>query len=277
MKRIYLFLLSLLFSTTINAQTPAAPFWSFSPFFTYDAIVDGHINVNDPNFPEDTISFTQDIGNTIWSNIGGTLNRTFKNNSSLTLTGEYFFISGESKSKRNIWFNSVLLGSSEGITIDHSRLIRVQALYEKLLSKPESSARFTFLGGLLYDFLLVKIDARILNDTDAVLLHEDFNDQVIPYPEIGARFEKDLSSHNHLVLQAAGTYIPRMSRADIKRKIESFQYYCLNSRFSYQYSSGHFSFGPGITYRFFRTSEDEGKHDFYISLLGVNASVTVRF
>jgi hypothetical protein len=259
------------------AQEESKSYWSFTPFFTYNYLTDGHLNVNDPKFPEDTISLEQDIGKTVWSNIGGVINHTCKNGSSFNISGEYFFISGIDTTSRNIWFNSVLLGSKQGITIDHSRLIRVQAFYEKLLNKPDATTRFAFLAGLLYDFLLVKIDARILNDTDAALLHEDFNDQLIPYPQIGFRFEKDLSQHNHLVMQAAGTYIPRMSRSDIKRKLESFQYYCVNSIIGYQYSDKHWSFGPGITYRMFRTAEDEGKHDFYISLLGENASVTYKF
>ncbi len=277
MKRRIFFLLPFLLFQYAFAQEERSSYWSFTPFFTYDFPVDGHLNVNDPNFPEDTISFTQDIGKTVWSNIGGTINHTGKNGSSFNLSGEYFFISGIDTTNRNIWFNSVLLGSRQGITIDHSRLIRVQAFYEKLLNKPDATSRFTFLAGLIYDFLIVKIDAKILNDTDAVLLHEDFNDQVIPYPQLGLRFEKDLSAHNHIVMQAAGTYIPRMSRSDIKRKLESFQYYCINSIISYQYSAKHWSFGPGVTYRMFRTAEDEGKHDFYISMLGANVSVTYRF
>jgi hypothetical protein len=277
MKKSCLFLFSFLCMITINAQTPTRPYWSFTPFFTYNVLVDGHMHVNDPHFPEDAISFTQDIGNTLWSNIGLTLNRTFKNSSAFTLTGEYFFISGANQSKRNILFNSVLLNSSEGITIDHSRIIRFQAFYEKLLSKQEASTRIIFLSGLIYDYHLMVITSQILNDTDAVLLHEDFNDQVIPYPQIGARFEKDLSSYNHLLLQISGTYIPRMSRSHITRKLEAFQYYCLNSSFSYQYSANHFSFGPAVTNRLFRTAEDEGKHDFYISLLGISASVTYKF
>ncbi len=277
MKRKYLLLLPLFLIQSVYAQEKAESYWSFTPFFTYNFVTDGHLNVNDPKFPEDTISFTQDIGKTLWSNIGGTLKHSCKNGSSFNVSGEYFFISGLDKADRNIWFNSVLLGAKDGITIDHSRLIRVQAFYEKLLNKPDASTRFTFLAGLIYDFLLIRIDTKILNDTDAVLLHEDFNDQVIPYPQIGLRFEKDLSTHNHIIMQAAGTYIPRMSRSDIKRKLETFQYYCVNSIVSYQYSEGHWSFGPGVTYRMFRTAEDEGKHDFYISLLGVNASVTYKF
>jgi hypothetical protein len=277
MKRRFFFLLPLFFIQSVSAQEQASSYWSFTPFFTYNFLVDGHLNVNDPKFPEDTISFTQDIGKTVWSNIGGVINRTCKNGSSFNISGEYFFISGIDTTNRNIWFNGVLLGSRQGITIDHSRLIRVQAFYEKLLSKPDANTRLSFLGGLIYDFLLVRITAKILNDTDAALLHEDFNDQLIPYPQIGLKLQKDFSEHNHLVMQAAGTYIPRMSRRDIERKLESFQYYCVNSIISYQYSDKRWSIGPGITYRMFRTAEDEGKHDFYISLLGVNASVTYKF
>jgi hypothetical protein len=277
LKRAAFFLISFLIAQTMCGQVPAAPSWSLTPFFTYNILADGHMNVNDHNFPEDTISFTQDIGSTTWSNIGATLNRTFKNNDDISLTAEYFFISGANKAQRNIWFNSVLLDSKEGITIDHSRIIRVQAFYEKLLCKPEANTRVTLLAGLIYDFQLIVITAEILNDTDAVLLHEDFNDQVIPYPQIGARLERDLSERSKIMMQAAGTYIPRMTNSGIKRKLEAFQYYCFNSSLAWQYSIHHFAFGPGITYRFFRTVEDEGKHEFSISLLGVNASVTYRF
>jgi hypothetical protein len=277
MKKLYLFFASFLVIYGMNAQAPIAPYWNLTPFFTYNILVDGHMNVNDPRFPADKISFTQDIGNTLWSNIGLTLNRTFKNNSAFSLTGEYFFISGANQSQRNIWFNGVLLNSSEEITIDHSRIIRMQAFYEKVLRNTHPSIRLTFLAGLIYDYHLMEITSGILNDTDPVLLHEDFNDQVIPYPQLGGRIEKELTSQHRIVFQAAGTYIPRMSRSDIKRKLETFQYYCFNSSFSYQFSKNNFSFGTGITYRFFRTAEDEGTHDFYVSLLGVNALLTYRF
>jgi hypothetical protein len=276
MKTLSFFLTASIAAATATGQAISAPYWSITPSFNYELYSNGSLNDNDPHYPADTISFKQDLRHTSWSSGALNIRRVFKNHNALSLSGEYFFITGLDSTDRNIWFNGVLLGSRGGITIDHSRIIRVQANYEWLLSKQESHSRLTAIAGLIYDYQLIEITTRILNDADTVLLEEDFNDQVIPYPQIGARFEQDLNEHSHLIVQATGTYIPRSKHSDI-RKPSSFRYYCFTSNLFYQYTTGSFSFMPGLSYRVFDTAEDEGKHNFNISLFGAIAAIEVRF
>jgi hypothetical protein len=269
-KRI-LFIICIIVSFDLRAQPPAdKAFTEAHLSITHDMIRSGEIFVKERNTAADRISFSDKFRKSSWSSIAAKLAYTFENSSSLRFSLENFFFSGKNYPAHNIHYNTLVIDGAGGISIDKSRIFRFLIAFQKPFSRDESKTRTYYTAGLIHDAINFKINGSIINDGEAGRLSEDFNDQLIPCPFVGAGMEYHLnkSGKSLLTLDASGTYVPGEIKLFKGRNRD--YYYFLNSSIGYKYYSGRFSLNPNITYKLIGTSEDNKAHQFLISGTGLS-------
>ena len=265
-------------STHSFAQEESAPaerrgFWSASVGYTYDFYVDGYVYVKEVHSAADSLSFNEDLNLSHWHNAALKLKYTFKNESALSLSFERFFFTSEHQIDKNLYYNDLVIDGSAGITIKDTRMYRGMLLYEKPVTRRGSSVKATLLGGLMYDYIHFKISGQIINEGDSLNFKEDFNDQVIPAPVLGARVEwfpcnGDRSS---IFLEVKGTYVSQWLQ------IFKYEHTAFNSEIGYRYSTRSFFVSPKLVFRHLHSREDEILHEFNITTMGGSMEVGFKF
>ena len=280
----YILFIGCLLAINVYAQDeankePERGYFSITLNGTHDFLVGGYVYIQESYLPADTLSFNQGLNMSKWNSTAATLSYTYKSRSSINLSAEDFFFDGAVRPKRVVFYNSLVLNGYQDMTIDNSKLFRVQFKYQHPLTKSTSDFQLYYDLGLIYDALFFRIDAKVLNDADHSHLEEDFDDQVIPYPMVGAKAELFLNpSHaSSVYAEATTSWVPATFKFFHRTGEIDYTYYSLNTAFGYELRTGHLSLTPKITYRLLNTKEDEGNHNFYISAGGVSLDMGWRF
>jgi len=270
--------LLMLFSLTAFAQDEnVVPerkgYWSASLGYTYDFLVEGYVYVKEVNSVADSLSFNQDLNLSHWHNAALKLKYTFKNDAGLTFSVERFFFTETHKVKENIYYNDLVINGSAGISLKETQMYRGMLLFEKPVTRRGSCIRASLEGGLMYDYIHLKITGQIINEGDSLNFKEDFNDQVIPAPVLGAKGEWFIGSGDRsiIVLEAKGTYVSQWL------EIYNYEHTAVNVELGYRYNARCFFISPKLIYRHLHSREDESQHVFDISTLGANMEVGVKF
>lgn len=257
----------------VNDTPERKGYWTASVGYTYDFLVDGYVYVKEVNSAADSLSFNQDLNISHWHNASIKLKYTFKNDAGLTFSVERFFFTETHSVKKNLYYNELVINGNAGITLKDSRVYRGMLLFEKPVTRRSSPIRASLEAGLMYDYIHLKIKGQIINEGDSLNFKEDFNDQVIPAPVLGAKAEWFIGSGDRSVisLEAKGTYVNKWL------EIYHYEHTAVNVELGYRYNTRCFFVSPKLVFRHMHSREDESKHVFDISTLGANMEVGFKF
>ena len=252
---------------------PRKGYWSTSLAYTYDFYVKGFVYVKEIHSSADSISFKEDLKVSRWHNLALNIKRTFRNDASLSLSMERFLFTGVHRQPKNLHYNQLVINGNAGISIKDSKIFRALALYEAPLTKRGPALRAYYAAGLLYDYIHFKINGQIVNEGDSLNFKEDFNDQIIPAPVLGAKLEWAIGSADRslITLQGMGTYVSDWL------KIYHYEYTAWNVSLGYRYNTRCFFVSPKIIGRHLHSREDERHHVFDISTVGANLELGFKF
>jgi hypothetical protein len=280
----YILFICFLAAINVNAQSETSPpeekgYTSITLSGTHDFVVGGFVYIKESYLPADTLSFNQGLRMSHWTSAAIMLSHTFKSRSSINLSAEDFFFDGAVRPNRVVFYNSLVLNGYQDMVIDKSRLFRVQFKYQHPLTKAKSDFQLYYDVGAIYDALFFRIDAKVLNDGDHSHLTEDFDDQVIPYPMLGAKAELYLNKAHasSVYAEATGSFAPESFKFYHRTGEIDYTYYSLNTALGYHLRCRHLFLSPKISYRLLNAKEDEGGHNFYISAGGISLDVGWRF
>ena len=283
MKKILCLVMLISINTFAQEESATAPsdsvkperkgYWSTSLGYTYDFFVDGYVYVKEVNSIADSLSFNEDLNLSHWHNAALDVKYTFKNDAALSLSVERFFFTATNRVKKNIYYNDLIINGSAGISIKGTRMYRGTLLFEKPVTKRGSCIKASIEAGLMYDYIHFEIAGQIINEGDSLNFKEDFNDQVIPAPVLGAKAEWFLGSGDRsaITLEAKGTYVSQWL------EIYKYEHTAFNAELGYRFSSRCFFVSPKLVFRHLHSREDESQHIFDITTLGANMEVGFKF
>lgn len=257
-----------------EAETPVRKgYWTTSFGYTYDFFVDGYVFVKEVNSIADSLSFNEDLNQSHWHNAAVELRYTFKNDASLALSVERFFFTATHRVNKNIYYNDLVINGSAGITIKDTRMYRGMLIFEKPLTRHSSCIRAAVEAGLMYDYIHFEIKGQIINEGDSLNFKEDFNDQVIPAPVLGAKLEWFIGDGDRsaILLEAKGTYVSQWL------EIYKYEHTAFNAELGYRFNTKCFFISPKLVFRHLHSREDESAHIFDITTLGANMELGFKF
>jgi hypothetical protein len=261
------------FSQDTTKSQERKGYWTASMGYTYDFFVDGYVYVKEVNSIADSLSFNEDLNVSHWHNAALKIKYTFKNDASLGLSVERFIFTATNRVRENIYYNDLVINGSAGISIKGTNMYRGMLLFEKPVTRRGSCIKASLEGGLMYDYIHFEITGQIINEGDSLNFKEDFNDQVIPAPVLGAKAEWMLGSGDRSIisLEAKGTYVSQWL------EIYKYEHTAINAELGYRYNTRCFFISPKLVYRHLHSREDENNHVFDITSLGANLEVGFKF
>jgi hypothetical protein len=261
------------FSQDTTQITERKGYWTASMGYTYDFFVDGYVYVKEVNSIADSLSFNEDLNFSHWHNAALELKYTFKNDASLSLSVEKFIFTATNRIKENIYYNDLVINGKAGISIKGTNMYRGVLLFEKPVTHRGSCVRASLEGGIMYDYIHFEITGQIINEGDSLNFKEDFNDQVIPAPVLGAKAEWLIGSGDRSIisLAAKGTYVSQWL------EIYKYEHTAFNAELGYKYNARCFFISPKLVFRHLHSREDDSNHVFDITSLGANVEVGFKF
>jgi len=247
--------------------------WGVGLSYWHAFTFSGYTQVGENQYTGDKLSLVKDLGMSklIYPELN--LVHHISNASSFTFSAGRFFFSGHNNPGRNIFYNGALLKGADGVSIDLTNFYRITLGFEKSF---RSSSGFypVLLAGLVYDALNFHVNGTILpgyGQED----HEDFVTQSLPYPFIGGRLNKSLSSRSYLSVEATGTYIPLFKSFFYEGGQMSLHYATANCSLQYWYKQKRFKIGVGYLWRWMKQyeySKEDDPNDFFLKASGLQLS-----
>jgi len=251
--------------------------WAVSLGYAFEPLIDGYVYVQEIGSIADSLSFNEDLNVSRWHNLAVKVRKSFRSNSSISLSFEKFFYASTNTLNRNIYYNELVINGRAGISVNESYIYRGLLLFEDPVTKWESKIRLSYMAGLLYDNIIFHISGQVINNGDSVNFHENFNDQVIPSLVLGGKAEWRISrsTHSRITLESFGSYIP--SRLMNRLTGARFEYTAINAALGYIYDNGKYFFSPKITARHMHSRNDEERHIFRTTNGGISLEIGYRF
>jgi hypothetical protein len=248
-------------------------YWTASLGYTYDFLVDGYVYVKEVNSIADSLSFNEELNLSHWHNAALELKYTFKNDASLGLSVERFFFTATNRVNENLYYNNLVIDGSAGISIKNTRMYRGSLIFEKPVTRRGSCVKASIQAGLMYDYIHFEINGQIINEGDSLNFKEDFNDQVIPAPVLGAKVEWFPGSGDRSVifLEGKGTYVSQWL------EIFKYEHTAFTAEAGYRYNAKCFFLSPKLVFRHLHSREDESNHVFDITTLGASLEMGFKF
>lgn len=279
MKQVVLFTFSLLqvaatFAQDHDVQRSA---YSFGVQYHREFVLDGYVRVREWELEGDKVKL-RDLGMTNYPAVNFYATKALRNNKSLTISVDRYFMQGRATFDRDIVYNGTIIDGRAGIDVSPTRYYRASIIFSgPLLTMPGFKLEYT--TALVLDHITFYLDGKVspLSPKSEVL--EGFGRQALPYPVIGFQGNINLGHHSNFNFQMSGTYIPRFQSFYTEGGNVSLQYKNFQSGISYSRNISNFQLAIGTRFRYMHLWQESNEDTNVINTItaGPYLEIVYRF
>ena len=174
--------------------------------YRHEFLLDGFVRVREWELIGDKMKL-KDLGVEHYPAVHVYLTKRLKEDRTLTLSYDHYYIRGHATFDRDIAYNGTIIDGRKGIDVSPTRYFRLRLNYHGALWK-SPSLEVGYVAGVVFDHVKFYLDGELAPSSTRYEVYEGFGRQAFPYPALGIHGRADLPKRNHLKFEIAGTYVP---------------------------------------------------------------------
>jgi hypothetical protein len=232
--------------------------YSVGAQYTQEFVLGGFVQVREWEFAGDKM-LLRDLGMRTYPALQVHLTKHLKLDRNLTFMYDHYFIRGDAKFERDIFYNGTLIKGEKGIDVSSTRYYRITVMYSGPLFSREPF-RLGYLGGLVFDHIVFYLDGEVSPLSPKNEVYEGFGRQAFPYPILGLQAAYYPTEKSALNVELSGTYIPEFKSFYTEGGNIYLQYSNLQTQISYCTRIGRVALIGGLKLRHMKLFQ-ESKED----------------
>ena len=231
-----------------RADNKHIPGYSIGAQYNREFVLGGYVQVREWKLQGDKMEL-KDLGMKSYPAVQFHVARHWRNNSSITLAYDHYFMSGSATFDRDIIYNGTIINGRKGIDVSPTRYFRASVLYAGMLL---NTGRFTlwYKAGVVLDHITFYLDGEVTPSSPKDEVLEGFGRQAFPYPVLGLQSKIDLDRGNYFNVELSGTYVPKFESFYTEGGNVYLKYSNFESGLSYSRVISDFELALGARFRY---------------------------
>lgn len=243
--------------------------------YTQEFVLDGFVQVREWEFAGDKM-LLRELGMRSYPALQVHLNRHLKRDRNLTFTYDHYFMRGDAKFDRDIFYNGTLIKGEKGIDVSPTRYYRITLMYSApLFSRQPFHLRYE--GGVVFDHIVFYLDGEVSPLSPKNEVYEGFGRQAFPYPVLGLQGAYCPTDNSAFDVSLSGTYIPEFKSFYTEGGNVYLKYSNLQVQVSYRRPIRHVELKGGVKVRHMNLFQESKEDTNEIQTLTAGPFVEVSY
>ena len=279
MKNLFLtWIIALVITTGFSQQPPIETKtnrYSVGAQYNHEFVLGGYVQVREWDLQGDKMKL-KDLGMKSYPAAQFHVARHVRNNGTIAIAYDHYFMSGSSTFGRDITYNGTIINGRKGIDVSPTRYFRLSVFYTGILLN-KRRIELGYKVGLVLDHITFYLDGEVTASSPKDEVLEGFGRQAFPYPVLGFQGEIELDHGRYFNLDVSGTYVPKFESFYTEGGNVHLQYSNFESGLNYSRTIADFELAVGARFRYMHLFQESNEDTNVITTITLGPTLKIAY